>query len=67
LSRLADSGEAERSFRREAERLVKGKRVTGFTNGEEEAVHLTKVVPFPGGVSSPWAVHVDRWWQGLRG
>jgi putative intracellular protease/amidase len=26
--------------------LVKGKRVTGFTNGEEEALHLTKVVPF---------------------
>src|SRR5215471_5050745 len=26
--------------------LVKGKRVTGFTNGEEGAVHLTKVVPF---------------------
>jgi putative intracellular protease/amidase len=26
--------------------LVKGKRVTGFTNGEEEAVHLIKVVPF---------------------
>jgi putative intracellular protease/amidase/catechol 2,3-dioxygenase-like lactoylglutathione lyase family enzyme len=26
--------------------LVKDKRVTGFTNGEEEAVHLTKVVPF---------------------
>jgi putative intracellular protease/amidase len=26
--------------------LVKGKRVTGFTNGEEEAVRLTKVVPF---------------------
>src|SRR4029077_20654939 len=26
--------------------IVKGKRVTGFTNGEEEAVHLTKVVPF---------------------
>ena len=26
--------------------LVKGKRVTGFTNDEEEAVHLTKVVPF---------------------
>lgn len=26
--------------------LVKGKRVTGFTNGEEEAVHLTTVVPF---------------------
>jgi len=26
--------------------LVKGKRVTGFTNGEEAAVHLTDVVPF---------------------
>jgi putative intracellular protease/amidase/catechol 2,3-dioxygenase-like lactoylglutathione lyase family enzyme len=26
--------------------LVKGKQVTGFTNGEEEVVHLTKVVPF---------------------
>ena len=26
--------------------IVMGKRVTGFTNGEEEAVHLTKVVPF---------------------
>jgi putative intracellular protease/amidase len=26
--------------------LVKGKRVTGFTNGEEEAVGLTHVVPF---------------------
>lgn len=26
--------------------LVKGKRVTGFTNSEEEAVQLTKVVPF---------------------
>jgi len=26
--------------------MVKGKRVTGFTNGEEEAVHLTAVVPF---------------------
>lgn len=28
------------------EPLVKGKRVTGFTNGEESAVHLTEVVPF---------------------
>jgi putative intracellular protease/amidase len=28
------------------EPLVKGKRVTGFTNGEEEAVKLTHVVPF---------------------
>jgi putative intracellular protease/amidase len=26
--------------------FVKGKTVTGFTNGEEEAVQLTKVVPF---------------------
>ena len=26
--------------------LVKGKRVTGFTNGEEAEVQLTKVVPF---------------------
>lgn len=26
--------------------MVKGKRVTGFTNGEEEAVQLTRVVPF---------------------
>jgi putative intracellular protease/amidase len=28
------------------EPLVKGKRVTGFTNSEEEAVQLTKIVPF---------------------
>jgi putative intracellular protease/amidase len=28
------------------EPIVKGKRVTGFTNTEEEAVHLTHVVPF---------------------
>lgn len=28
------------------EPLVKGKEVTGFSNSEEEAVHLTKVVPF---------------------
>ena len=28
------------------EPLVKGKRVTGFTNGEEESVQLTHVVPF---------------------
>ena len=28
------------------EPLVKGKRVTGFTNGEEEEVKLTRVVPF---------------------
>src|SRR3954447_26620601 len=28
------------------EPIIKGKRVTGFTNSEEEAVHLTNVVPF---------------------
>jgi putative intracellular protease/amidase len=30
----------------QGELLVKGKRVTGFTNGEEAAVNLTHVVPF---------------------
>ena len=30
----------------EGEPVVKGKRVTGFTNGEEAAVNLTNVVPF---------------------
>jgi putative intracellular protease/amidase len=30
----------------QGESLVKGKRVTGFTNGEEAAVNLTHVVPF---------------------
>jgi putative intracellular protease/amidase len=30
----------------DGEPLVKGKRVTGFANSEEEAVQLTKVVPF---------------------
>lgn len=30
----------------EGKPLVNGKRVTGFTNAEEEEVHLTKVVPF---------------------
>jgi putative intracellular protease/amidase len=49
--------------------LVQGKEVTGFTDGEEEAVGLTKVVPFLvedemlklGAVFSKkanWAVHV---------
>ena len=49
--------------------VVQGKRVTGFTNTEEEAVGLTQVVPFlvedmlkaNGGVYSKeadWAVHV---------
>jgi putative intracellular protease/amidase len=28
------------------EPIVKGKRVTGFTNSEEEAVQLTDIVPF---------------------
>lgn len=31
---------------KDGEYLVKGKRVTGFTNEEEEAVNLTAVVPF---------------------
>ncbi len=49
--------------------LVSGRRVTGFTNGEEEAVGLTKIVPFLvedvltelGGKyekKADWAVHV---------
>ena len=49
--------------------LVQGKEVTGFTNGEEEAVGLTRVVPFLvenemlklGAIFSKkadWAVHV---------
>lgn len=51
------------------EPLVKGKRVTGFTNSEEEAVKLTDVVPFlledelkaKGGIYSKkdnWATYV---------
>src|SRR5439155_9893632 len=35
-----------RHVKYQGEPLVKGKRVTGFTNQEEEAVELTKVVPF---------------------
>jgi putative intracellular protease/amidase len=35
-----------RHVKYKGEPLVKGKHVTGFTNGEEEAVKLTKVVPF---------------------
>lgn len=35
-----------RHVKHDGEPLVKGKRVTGFTNSEEEAVKLTKVVPF---------------------
>ena len=35
-----------RHVKYKGEPLVKGKRVTGFTNGEEEEVQLTKVVPF---------------------
>ena len=49
--------------------LVQGKKVSGFTNSEEDAVGLTKVVPFLvedelirlGGMfskTSDWAVHV---------
>jgi putative intracellular protease/amidase len=50
--------------------LIKGKRVTGFTNAEEEAVGLTAVVPFlledrlkeRGGLyrqAASWAPHVE--------
>jgi putative intracellular protease/amidase len=35
-----------RHVKHKGEPLVKGKHVTGFTNGEEEQVQLTKVVPF---------------------
>lgn len=35
-----------RHVKYKGEPLVKGKQVTGFTNGEEEEVKLTKVVPF---------------------
>ena len=34
-----------RHVKSQGEPLVKGKHVTGFTNGEEEEVQLTKVVP----------------------
>jgi putative intracellular protease/amidase len=55
----------------EKEPLVKGKRVTGFSNTEEEAVQLTKVVPFlledmlkkNGAVynkGADWGSHVER-------
>jgi len=37
---------ANLSSKDKGEPLVKGKRVTGFTNGEEEEMKLTKVVPF---------------------
>jgi len=35
-----------RRVKYKGEPLVKGKHVTGFTNGEEEAVQLTNIVPF---------------------
>jgi putative intracellular protease/amidase len=37
---------ALRHVTRQGKPLVEGKNVTGFTNGEEEEVGLTKVVPF---------------------
>lgn len=51
--------------------MVKGKKVTGFTNSEEAAVQLTEVVPFllenelksKGGIYSKkddWASHVEK-------
>ena len=55
---------------KDGEYLVKGKRVTGFTNAEEEAVGLSVVVPFllenrlkeRGGIyskSANWAPYVQ--------
>jgi putative intracellular protease/amidase len=35
-----------RKVRYQGQAIVKGKRVTGFSNSEEDAVHLTNVVPF---------------------
>jgi putative intracellular protease/amidase len=40
------SGAALRHVMYKGEPLVKGKHVSGFTNGEEEEMKLTKVVPF---------------------
>jgi hypothetical protein len=53
--------------------VVEGKNVTGFTDGEEEAVELTKVVPFLvedellrlGAIFSKvknWGVYTGRRW-----
>jgi putative intracellular protease/amidase len=39
-------GVLRRPRRKDGQPLVAGKNVTGFTNSEEEAVQLTKVVPF---------------------
>ena len=56
IERFADAGKPVaavchapgvlRHVKHDGEPLVKGRRVTGFTNSEEEAVKLTKVVPF---------------------
>jgi putative intracellular protease/amidase len=56
--------------RKDGEYMVKGKRVTGFSNEEEAAVHLENVVPFlledrlkeRGGIYSRaanWAPHIE--------
>jgi len=58
-----------RHTRHNGEPLVKGRAVTGFTNGEEDGVQLTDIVPFlvedmlktNGGVyekGDDWASHV---------
>ncbi|HEY2050405.1 MAG TPA: type 1 glutamine amidotransferase domain-containing protein [Caulobacteraceae bacterium] len=39
-------GVLHRAHKPDGRPLVEGKKVTGFTNGEEEAVGLTKIVPF---------------------
>jgi putative intracellular protease/amidase len=48
----------------EGQPLVKGKRVTCFTNDEEEAVGLTKVMPLSRMSSSVWAAASKRWKTG---
>jgi putative intracellular protease/amidase len=46
IALVCHSSGALRHVKYKGEPLVKGKHVTGFTNGEEEDVKLTKVVPF---------------------
>jgi putative intracellular protease/amidase len=46
IALVCHSSGALRHVKYQGEPLVKGKHVTGFTNGEEEEVQLTSVVPF---------------------
>jgi putative intracellular protease/amidase len=69
IALVCHSTGALRHVKSDGKLLVQGKEVTGFTNGEEEAMGLTKVVPFLvedemlklGAIFSKkanWAVHV---------